>query len=289
MSVELVNGTLATRPQQRFGWLPDLPDARDYLFSAPEAVLATLPSKVDLRRQMPAVYDQGQLGSCTANAIAAAFEYDQTQQKLTDFMPSRLFIYYNERAVEGTVASDSGAMIRDGIKSVAKLGVCDEQVWPYDVSQFTDKPSRGAYSDAKKHQATVYRSVLASLRQLQGCLASGYPFVFGFSVYESFMEQQVADSGEVPMPAPGEKLVGGHAVVGVGYDDSVQRFIVRNSWGPKWGTKGYCTMPYGYLTDPQLASDFWAIYTVEPPTAATPRRKTTSRRRKTAAATPDSR
>jgi C1A family cysteine protease len=273
------------RPPQRFGWLPDLPDARDYLFSAPEAVLASLPSKVDLRRKMPPVYDQGQLGSCTANAIAAAFEYDQTQQKLTDFMPSRLFIYYNERAVEGTVASDSGAMIRDGIKSVAKLGVCDEQLWPYDVGQFTDKPPRSAYSDAKKHQATVYRSVLANnQRQMQGCLASGYPFVFGFSVYESFMGQQVADSGEVPMPAPGEKLIGGHAVVGVGYDDSVQRFIVRNSWGPKWGSKGYFTMPYGYLTDPQLASDFWAIYTVEPP-AATTRRKATSRPRKTAAAT----
>src|SRR5437867_10708726 len=129
MSPELINGKLAVRPIQRFGWVPDLPDARDFLFSAPEAVLAALPTKVDLRRQMPPVYDHGQLGSCTANAIAAAFEYDQVLQKLADFMPSRLFIYYNERAIEGTVASDSGAMIRDGIKSVAKLGVCDEQLW----------------------------------------------------------------------------------------------------------------------------------------------------------------
>lgn len=283
MSPDLINGELAVRPMQRFGWVPDLPDARDFLFSAPEAVLAALPTKVDLRPQMPPVYDQGQLGSCTANAIAAAFEFDQTQQKLQDFMPSRLFIYYNERAVEGTVESDSGAMIRDGIKSVAKLGVCDEQIWPYEVARFTEKPPRVAYSDAKKHQATVYRSVMASLHQMQGCLASGYPFVFGFSVYESFMSAQVAQTGEVPLPPRGEQMIGGHAVVAVGYDDSLQRFIVRNSWGNKWGTKGYCTMPYGYLTDPQLASDFWAIYTVEP-APMSPGRKTTSRRRKTTAA-----
>ena len=121
-----VNGRLRARPVQRFGWVPDLPDARDFLYSAPEAVLTTLPTKVDLRRKMPPIYDQGQLGSCTANAIAAAFEFDQTNQGGKDFMPSRLFIYYNERAIEGTVDSDSGAMIRDGIKSVAKVGVCDE-------------------------------------------------------------------------------------------------------------------------------------------------------------------
>jgi C1A family cysteine protease len=121
MATDHVHGSLATRPVQRFGWVPDLPDARDYLSSAPQAVLSKLPSKVDLRRRMPPVYDQEQLGSCTANAIAAAFEFDQTAQRQPDFMPSRLF-YYNERAIEGTVESDSGAMIRDGIKSVAKVG-----------------------------------------------------------------------------------------------------------------------------------------------------------------------
>src|SRR6476469_1287979 len=278
MSPDLINAKLAVRPMQRFGWVPDLPDARDFLFSAPEAVLADLPTKVDLRKQMPTVYDQGQLGSCTANAIAAAFEYDQTQQKLTDFMPSRLFIYYNERAIEGTVGSDSGAMIRDGIKSVDKLGVCDELLWPYDIARFTEKPSTAAYRDAKNHQATVYRSVMASLHQMQGCLASGYPFVFGFSVYESFMSAEVAHTGEVPLPPRGEQMIGGHAVLAVGYDDSLQRFIVRNSWGSKWGMRGYCTIPYGYLTDAQLASDFWAIYTVEPP-PATRRRTSTTRRR----------
>ena len=277
-----VTDGLQTRPIERFGWVPDLPDARDFLFSAPEEVLTKLPKKVDLRSKMPTIYDQGQLGSCTANAIGAAFEYEQVRQGLKDFMPSRLFIYYNERSMEGTVDTDSGAMIRDGMKSVAKVGVCTETTWPYDIPKFTEKPPTKAYKEASKHQALVYRRVLPTLHQLQGCLASNYPFVFGFSVYESFMSQDVARTGVVPLPPRGEQLIGGHAVVAVGYDDADQRFIVRNSWGDGWGMKGYCTMPYGYLTDPQLARDFWAIYTVETPTASRrsrTARKTTTRRR----------
>ena len=283
MAPEQMNG-LTTRPAQRFGWVPDIPDARDFMYSAPEEVLTALPKKVDLRSKMPPVYDQGQLGSCTANAIGAAFEYDQIKEGLQDFMPSRLFIYYNERAIEGTVDTDSGAMIRDGIKSVNKLGVCDETVWPYDIARFTEKPPKVAYAEAKKHQATLYRRVMGNLHQMQGCLASGYPFVFGFSVYESFMSDEVARTGVVPLPPRSEKLIGGHAVVAVGYDDSTQRFIVRNSWGTGWGTKGYCTMPYGYLTDPQLARDFWAIYTVAK-SPATARRRTASTRRRSPATT----
>jgi C1A family cysteine protease len=261
--------------------VPDLPDARDYLYSAPEKVLASLPTKVDLRSKFQKIYDQGQLGSCTANAIGAAFEFDQRKQGLKDFMPSRLFIYYNERAIEGTVDTDSGAMIRDGIKSVAKLGVCTEKTWPYLIDQFRDKPPKPAYDEALKHQAVLYRRVLSSLHQLQGCLADGYPIVFGFSVYESFMSDEVARTGVVPLPPRGEKLVGGHAVVAVGYDDDQQRFIVRNSWGTGWGQRGYCTMPYGYLTDPQLARDFWAIYSVEPDGTgrSRTRRRATTRRK----------
>lgn len=262
MSPKTLNGDLRARPPQRFGWVPDIPDARDFLYSAPEPVLARLPKKVDLRDKLPPVYDQGQLGSCTANAIAGAFEYDLLRQNLGDFIPSRLFIYYNERAIEGTIDTDSGAMIRDGIKSVAKIGVCKEASWPYAVAKFRDEPSTAAFTEAGKHKAAVYRRVLPTLHQLQGCLASGYPIVFGFSVYESFESQEVAKSGVVPLPARGEVVIGGHAVVAVGYDGNSQRFIVRNSWGKTWGQQGYCTMPYGYLTDPQLARDFWAIYSL---------------------------
>jgi C1A family cysteine protease len=273
-----VNGGLRPRAVQRFGWVPDLPDARDFMYSAPEAVLTKLPTKVDLRPKLPPVYDQGELGSCTANAIGAAFEFEQVKQGLKDFMPSRLFIYYNERAMEGTIDTDSGAMIRDGIKSVAKVGVCPETTWPYDIPKFTEKPPKTAYDEASKHQALIYRRVLGNLHQMQGCLASGLPFVLGFSVYESFMSPDVARTGEVPLPPRGEQLIGGHAVLAVGYDDKIQRFIVRNSWGVGWGVKGYCTMPYGYLTDPGLARDFWAIHAVEPETAS---RRTTGKKRPT--------
>src|ERR1039457_3356324 len=244
---------------KRYGWIHDLPDQRDHLYAAPPEVLAVLPAKVDLSPQCPTVYDQGQLGSCTANAIAAALEFERTRQKLPDFMPSRLFIYYNERAMEGTVGSDSGAQIRDGIKSVASFGDCPETEWPYIIDKFSTKPPVSAYQDAKKVKAVGYSTVAQTVNQMKGCLAAGFPFVFGFTVYESFESQAVAQTGVVPMPAPNEKTLGGHAVMAVGYDDSQQRFLVRNSWNTTWGIKGYFTMPYAYLTDANLADDFWTI------------------------------
>src|SRR3954470_8877099 len=126
-----------SRRVARYGWIPDLPDHRDYILRASARALAKLPRKIDLTKACPAVYDQGEIGSCTANAIAAAVEFDQMKQRMRGvFMPSRLFIYYNERVIEQTVEEDSGAMIRDGIKSVAKQGACKEKLWPYDGSAF---------------------------------------------------------------------------------------------------------------------------------------------------------
>jgi C1A family cysteine protease len=245
---------------KRYGWIPDVPDQRDHLYAAPIARLRAFPPKTDLRRQCPAVYDQGELGSCTGNAIAGAVQFDRRKLKRRpDFVPSRLFIYYNERVIEHTVESDSGAQIRDGIKSVAKLGVCPETEWPYDIAKFAVKPPATCYRHAKKYRAIGYQRVVQSLAQMKGCLASGYPFVFGFTVYESFESDQVARTGVVPMPAAAEKVLGGHAVLAVGYDDTAQRFIVRNSWGRRWGIAGYYTMPYAYLADDNLAADFWTI------------------------------
>jgi C1A family cysteine protease len=244
---------------QRYGWVPDLPDHRDQLYSAPVTALKTMLPAMDLTSQCPPVYDQGQLGSCTANAIGAAFEFELLKQQLTDFMPARLFIYYNERAMEGTIASDSGAQIRDGIKSVAQQGVCPETMWPYVPAQFQTQPPQPCYDEALKHKVILYQRLVPTLNQLKGCVASGYPFVFGFTVYDSFESSAVAASGHAPMPASGEAVIGGHAVMGVGYDDSQQWFIVRNSWGTTWGLNGYFTLPYAYVTDPNLADDFWTI------------------------------
>ena len=160
------------------------------------------------------------------------------------------------------MTSDSGAQLRDGVKTVAKRGICPEKVWPYDISKFAVKPPTLAYKDAAKDKATNYLRLSQVANQLKGCLASGYPFVFGFTVYESFESADVSKTGIVPMPSPNEAVLGGHAVCAVGYDDAQQRFIVRNSWGTEWGMKGYCNMPYTYLLDPNLASDFWTIRTV---------------------------
>ena len=247
----------------RYGWVPDLPDHRDHLYSAPVELAAAPPAKVDLRPHCPPVYDQGQIGSCTANAIAAAIEFDRVKQKLAGFTPSRLFIYYNERVIEHTVDSDSGAQIRDGIKSVARQGDCPETEWPYVIARFKSRPPVRCYADALKYRVVLYQRLTPGLNQLKGCLSSGYPFVFGFTVYESFESAGVARTGHASLPKAGERAIGGHAVTGVGYDDARQWFVVRNSWGVRWGMKGYFTLPYAYLTDENLATDFWTIRIVQ--------------------------
>ena len=249
-----------------FGWRPDLPDTRDRAYSAPFGVLQALPPKMDLRPKCPPIVNQGALGSCTANAIASAHFFDQKKQAAKKpFQPSRLFIYYNERKMEGTIPVDSGAYIRSGFKSIAKEGVCPESIWKYTIPQFTTKPPAVTYKDALKHQALQYMRVQQTLGQLKGCIASGFPFVYGFTVYESFQSPSVASTGIVPLPSNGEAVLGGHAVMAVGYNDAKQYFIVQNSWGTGWGEKGYFYMPYSYLTDVDLAADFWTVTTVEVP------------------------
>lgn len=265
------------------GWVPDVPDARDHMFSItkPEFLTGPLPTRIDLREQQALsgfpILDQGELGSCTANAISAAMTYATLKQggvksigQVTmgdgnTFFPSRLFIYYNERVMEGSVSSDAGAMIRDGIKSVNQQGACKEATWPYIISQFTTKPSDIAFSEAEQHQALLYRRLNnRDINQLKGCIAQGFPFVFGFAVFNSFMSQTVAKTGVMPMPnLAREQMIGGHAVLGCGYDDSKQAVIVRNSWGDAWGDKGYFYMPYRFITTTSYCDDFWTITLME--------------------------
>lgn len=241
--------------RRKYTWRPDLPDQRDHIYSS---ALASLPPAVDLRAQCSPVEDQGQLGSCTANALAGALEFLTDKDGVPFKDMSRLFIYYNERRIEGTISQDAGAMIRDGVKSLKTYGSCDETLWPYAVSKFRLKPTAKAFKDALARRISEY-SRITTLYSMKACLAAGYPFVFGFTVYDAFESDAVARSGVLDMPAPGEKSVGGHAVLCVGYDDASSRVIVRNSWGAGWGQRGYFTMPYAYIASTNLADDMWVI------------------------------
>ncbi len=265
--------TAAVRPHKiaRYGWQRDLPDFRDLKFKPSYGALKAIPAKADLTKVKGYfdAYDQLQLGSCTGNAIAAALQYDALIQKqpLAE-PPSRLFIYYNERVIENTVNSDAGAQIRDGIKVVSKMGAPAESLWPYsdDAKTFKTKPSKAAYDGGLKDIAVTYRRIArdASLSQMRAAIGvDKRPFVFGFSVYESFESAEVAASGIAPMPSSTEQLLGGHAVLAVGYDDKKKLMKVRNSWGTGWGQNGHFWLPYGFFTSSALSSDFWVIDTTQ--------------------------
>lgn len=259
------------RSIQRYGWRRDLADHRDRVFNLARVVKQghELPRAFSRRPAMPKVFDQGQLGSCTANAIVGALMAQGMVQGEAELMLSRLFVYYGERAIEGTISTDSGAQIRDGIKVVASEGAPPEADWPYDIAKFAERPPEQAYADAKRHEAIAYERVLAGGpgAPLRTAIAEHGPVVFGFSVPERF-ESADWDPASEPLilPSPGEAIIAGHAVMAVGYDFSRTRFPVdvfevRNSWGPEWGDGGYFWMQAAWLAEPHLglSSDFWLI------------------------------
>lgn len=251
----------------KLGWLPDVPDRRDVPFSAVFRVPRKFPAQVDLRTGCSTVEAQGNLGSCTAQALVGALEFLQVREvgpeAKTRFRDlSRLFVYYNERLTMGTVREDSGAMLRTGIKTLKAQGVCREKLWPYKISRFADKPPVACYTEALDHQVTAYQR-LTSLSEMKACLAMGLPFVFGFAVYEHVMSDSVAKTGKIRLPKRDERMLGGHAVMAVGYKDRSGVLLFRNSWGNGWGRKGYGELPFAYLESSGLSDDFWCIQSTE--------------------------
>ncbi len=250
----------------KYAWKRDLPDQRDVLYA--RRLTTNLPARVDLRAQQDTVYDQGSLGSCTANAICGAINFEHARQtehraRAAGESPSRLFVYYNERALENTLDEDSGAQLRTGIKACAALGACSELLWPYDIDKFRDRPSAECFESARRTILKRYiRLDNSNILVLKDCLAQGYPFVFGFSVYESFESERVATTGIVELPEAAERCLGGHAALCVGYNDSTQQFVVRNSWSREWGDAGHFYLPYSFMTSGN-AADFWTLRFVQ--------------------------
>lgn len=251
---------------RKLNWKPDLPDFRDFKYDVHRYSVEqqyTLPASVDQTKIKfyPACYDQGNIGSCTANSIGGNIHFAQGKQNLPQYIPSRLFIYYNERAMEGTVSEDAGAFIRSGIKSVAKYGYAPETLWAYNEAAFKKKPPVAAYKNAANHKAiSYYRLDNRNITYLKTCLAAGYPFIFGFTMYENFWD---ADKNGGIIPMPSGAMIGGHAVACVGYDDAKGMFKIRNSWGVASGDgTGHYYMPYAYMTNTDLSDDFWSIRSI---------------------------
>lgn len=273
------------------GWKPGVPDIRDWRHNFKGARVA---SSVDLRTtgHFPSIWDQGQLGSCTSHAAGAAYVFDLHKQgnivNPDDFMPSRLFHYYQERVIEGTVSEDSGATIADSVKAMNQYGLPPEAEWPYVEAKYASKPPAQAYTDALLRQALKYARVTRTVADFQACLTAGTPIMIGFSVYDSFESNATAANGVVTIPRTSESLLGGHAVLVVGYlsgmevadklkadgfsttnlNTSANYWVCRNSWSADWGHKGYFYMPQSYLMNSSLASDFWTLQQVESPDPA---------------------
>lgn len=247
---------------RKFGWTPDALDQRDRFSVMTASRYAAHPPKLSLvDDSMPPIFQQGNLGSCVAQACGAVYEFiDRDSGTDNYFRSSRLFIYYNARVLMGSAGWDSGCYIRDAMKSLNQKGSLDETRYPYQISKFANKPTPSVYTQALAGRIDEYARVLQNIEQIKEHLVNRRPIVFGASVYESFLSDKVSKSGMVPLPKVSEALAGGHAMAIVGYDDNLGCYEIRNSWGALWGIDGYCFMPYNYLHSPKLCSDFWVMY-----------------------------
>ncbi len=289
------------------GWLHDYPDFRDLTVesemvparigqisekhqkSSVSALLArvaatrspkTLPATVDLRAWCSPIEDQGELGSCTANAGVGAVEYFERRAFGRHIDASRLFLYKATRNLMHKTG-DTGAFLRTTVEALALFGVPPEEFLPYDVSNFDHEPSAFCYAFAQNYQAIQYYRLDppaipqdALLKQIKTNLAAGLPSIFGFTVYSSYT-QAGNNGGKIPFPAVGERIVGGHAIMAVGYDDNMKiknaspggpettgAMLIRNSWGKSWGSDGYGYLPYQYILK-SLAVDWWSLIKLE--------------------------
>lgn len=243
------------------GYIKDKVDKRDYIYQVNQSVINArkLPKVHSLKNNMPPVLDQGNLGSCVANAVCNALGFLNIKIKKEIGLKSRIFNYYNTRVLEGTINEDSGCQIRNAIKASNKTGNCYESTWPYDVSKFKLKPPKNTYDEASKHKLTLYQRVSQNQMYIKSCLLEGFPVIIGFTCFNTLYNPSVDRTGDILMPTRRDYIIGGHCVLVTGYNDATQRFEIQNSWGIDWGNKGYGTIPYAYLENPMYAGDFWRV------------------------------
>ena len=273
------------------GWVRDLPDVRDYspehenikpmlkklnVLKAP----ATLAAKVDLRAWCAPIEDQGQLGSCTANAGVGMIEFYEKKAYGTWLDASRLFLYKTTRNLLGWTG-DTGAYLRSTMGAMALLGVPPEKYWPYKIADFDKEPTAFLYALAQSFQTINYYRLdpvgttpANLLSQIKTNLTGNLPSMFGFTVYDSISQANGAGKGKIPFPSPTDKVAGGHAIMAVGYDDTLAiknanggttttgALLIRNSWGTGWGEAGYGWLPYEYVLK-GLAVDWWTLISQE--------------------------
>ena len=244
----------------KYGRKPDLPDQRDFLFAARPEAIAPFPQRY--RAFNYGIDDQGQLGSCVGHGVEGSYRQLLHRENIHDYVGSRLGVYYCARAIEGTIPFDAGAQIRDGVKAISLYGVMPDALWPYDITQFANQPPETAYVAATKHIAIQYHSVdNTSYDEICSAIYQNSNLIIGITVYESFESSSVARNGMVPMPAANERVLGGHCMRAIGYTE--KNLIVANSWGTGWGDFGLCYLPKAYVTNPNLASDFWTLVKVD--------------------------
>jgi|SRR6202142_1028166 len=244
--------------ERKFGAKRDAHDVRDRMYRGARAPFA-VPQQIDLRAFGGPVKDQGEEGSCTGHAFSSAREWIARKYERTSPVLSPQYLYVEELIADGSFPRDEGAMPRTACQVLTALGCCETALYPYVAGEIT-KPTAEQSANAVKYKTGAYHRI-GTLADFLTCLAdrTPWPVLAGFTVYDSFLSQQVADTGIMPIPKPGEQQQGGHEVLCLGYDLVKQVALIQNSWGDAWGEKGFFWMPFATISSPD--TDLWMVHT----------------------------